>query len=353
MSRNPASAFWQDRPVLVTGGAGFIGANLVERLVQEGARVRVVDSLERMGRQNIASLKDSVEFLERDLRDRESCLEVCGGIETVFHLAAKAGSSQYYRQHPAEVMIQNLLIDGQVLEAARRCGVQRYFYMSSVFVYPERLQQGPNLRSLKEEDAIPASPPLSYGWAKLMGEKALEYAVSEDSSLKGVVFRLMNAYGPHQDTDLARGPIIPVLIGKAIEYPRVPFAIKGTGEETRSYCYVSDVVDAMLLAMEGVDGHRFLGPLNIGSEERVRIIDLAREIAEVSGKGMEIVCLPGPSAVWDQAIDCSRVRQLVGWQPRVSLREGVARTYAYMEAKLKGQPSPQKGGICTSGHERL
>lgn len=331
-------AFFKDRRILVTGGAGFIGANLVERLVQEGARVRVVDNLDRTGAANSASFKDSVEFLERDLADRESCLEACQGVEMVFHLAAKAGSSEYYRRHCADVMLQNVIIDAQVLEAARRRGVERYFYMSSVFVYPKGLQQGADAPALKEEDALPACPPLSYGWAKLVGEKALEYAVSEGPSLKGVIFRLMNAYGPYQDIDRDRGAIIPVLIERAIEYPRQrPFSIRGTGEETRTFSYVSDVVDAMLLAMGKVDGHhRLLGPLNIGSEERVRIIDLAREIVDISGKRMEIVCLPGPPAVWSQAIACSKARQLLdGWEPRISLKEGLQRMYAYAEAKAE------------------
>ena len=338
--------FWKDRQVLVTGGAGFIGTNLVERLLQEEARVRVVDSLDRTGPENIAAFRGSIEFRERDLGDRESCLEACRGVEMVFHLAAVAGSSDHYRRYPAEVMIQNVLIDAHMLEAARRSGVQRYFYMSSVFVYPEGLQRGPNPPPLREEDALPASPPLSYGWAKLVGEKALEYAVSEGPALKGAIFRLANAYGPYQDVDQDRGAVIPVLIGRAIEYPRSgPFTIRGSGEESRSYCYVSDVVDAMLLAMERLDKHRLLGPLNIGSEESIRIIDLAREIVDISGKGMEIVCLPGPSAVWDQAIDCAKARQLLdGWRPGVSLREGIGRTYAYVGGKLKGRQTLSPSG---------
>ncbi|MFQ6019156.1 MAG: SDR family NAD(P)-dependent oxidoreductase [Dehalococcoidia bacterium] len=328
-------AFYRDRRVLVTGGAGFIGANLVQRLVQEGARVRVVDSLERMGSENTAAFRGSVEFLERDLGKMESCMEACQDVEMVFHLAAAAGSSDHYRRHPAEVMLQNLIIDAHVLAAARKCRVQRYFYMSSVFVYPEGLQRGPDAPPLREEDALPACPPLSYGWAKLVGERALEYAVSEGPDLKGVIFRLSNAYGPYQDGDWGRGSIIPVLVQRAVQYPQGPFSIKGTGEETRSYCYISDVLDAMLLAMARVDGYGLLGPLNIGGEERVRIMGLAREIADISGKGMEVVCLPGPSAVWSQAIDCSKARQLLdGWEPRVSLREGLTRTYAYWEARL-------------------
>jgi len=334
-------AFWTNRRVLVTGGAGFIGANLVERLLPEGARVRAGGSLDRTGLENIAAFKGSIEFLGRDLTERESCWEACRGVEMVFHLAARAGSSHHYRRYPAAVMLQNVLIDAHMLEAARRCGVQRYFYMSSVFVYPEALQQGPNPPPLKEEDALPASPPLSYGWAKLVGEKALEYAIREGPSLRGAIFRLLNAYGPYQDTDRDRGAIIPVLIRRAIEYPEGgPFAIRGSGQEIRSFCYISDVLDAMLLAMEKLDDQRLLGPLNIGSEESIRIIDLAREIADVSGKGMEVISLPGPSAAWDQAIDCTKARQLLDvWQPRISLREGIARTYAYVEAKLKGQPA--------------
>jgi UDP-glucuronate decarboxylase len=127
-----------------------------------------------------------------------------------------------------------------------------------------------------------------------------------------------------------------VLTRRAVEYPQQgPFSIKGRGEETRSYCYISDVLDSMLLAMAKVDGCGLLGPLNIGSEKGIRIIDLARQIADISGKGMEVVRLPGPSSVWSQAMDCSKSKQLLdGWEPKVSLREGLTRTYTYWEARL-------------------
>ncbi|MBI1884950.1 MAG: NAD-dependent epimerase/dehydratase family protein [Chloroflexi bacterium] len=328
--------FFEGRKVLVTGAAGFIGTNLVERLVRDGAVVRAADSFERTGRTHVASLVDAAEVLEGDLRDRDSCLEACRGAEVVFHLAARAGSSDYYRRHPATVLNENLVIDAQVLEAARRRGVERYFYTSSVFVYPRQYQMGPEPRPLREEDALPASPPLSYGWAKLMGEKALEYAVGEDHSFRAAVFRLIGAYGPHQDLDDERGSVIPVLIRRAIEYPAQPFAIRGAGQELRSFCYISDVIDAMLLAVEKLDGVRLLGPLNVGSEESVPIINVVEEIVRMSGKSIPIVQLPAAGPVWSQAVDCSRAREaLDGWTPKVPLAEGVRRTFAYVEAVLE------------------
>lgn len=329
-------SFWKDRRVLVTGGAGFIGTNLVMRLVALGAKLRVVDSLERGRAENLAPLLDRIEFQQIDLRHQKACLAACKDIAVVFHLASRVGSSDYYSKYPADVLIENILMDTQILEAARGSRVERYFYASSVFVYPRELQQSLSLSLLKEENAIPANPPLSYGWAKLLGEQAVTYAVAQDTNFRGAMLRLMNAYGLYQDIDLERGSIIPVLVRRAIAYPKSkPFIINSSGQETRSYCYISDVVDAILLAIEKLDEHKLIGPLNIGSQEQIRIIDLAKMIIEISGKDIELVTSPSEAVVKGQLLDCSKARHwLDGWQPKVSLEEGLKRTFVYIEDQL-------------------
>ena len=330
-------SFWQGRPVLVTGGSGFIGANLVEALLALGARVRVADNLERGRLDSLAASLERIEFVQADLLKRGACREACEGIDTVFHLASRVGAISYYAEHPASVLADNCVIDANVLTAAAQCDVGRYIYASSVFVYPAEFQRDPKAPVLKEEQACPANPPNAYGWAKLFGEKLLECAVSEHHGLGGAALRLMGVYGPHQSFDLERGSIIPVLVRRAIEYPRrEPFTIRGTGLETRSYCYVGDAVRAMLTAAEKLDGCRLLGPLNIGSKTSVRIIDLAREVVSLSGKEIEIVLTPAETQVWGQAMDCSLARRLLdGWQPEVPLREGLRRVYDYVGARLE------------------
>lgn len=332
------SYHWRNRKVLVTGGAGFIGSNLVARLVEAGAQVRVVDNLERGRLEYLAPVLDHIEFRQEDLRDPEVCRRACQGMEVVFHLASKVGGIGYYLTRPAEVLTQNVLMDTFILEAAQTAGVERYFYASSAHVYPIELQQTPEAPLIREEQAIPAHPELSYGWAKLLGEKQIEYAIAQGTSLRAAIVRLIGVYGPNQDLDLATGSAIPVFIRRAIEYPeRQPFTVLGTGEETRSYCFIGDVLDAMLRCVEKLDGRQLLGPLNVGSEDRIRIGDLARMIIEISGKDITITYDSShKTVIWGQALDCSKARQLLdGWEPKVTLREGLEVTFAHIEERLR------------------
>ncbi len=343
-------SYWQGRRALVTGGMGFIGANLVEELLRLGAGVRVADNLQRGQTDNLAARLGRIEFLDRDLRESEACREACRGTDVVFHLASRVGAVGYYVERPAEVLADNCRIDTNMLAAAREGGVGRYFYASSVFVYPAERQQSADAPPLREEEALPANPPLSYGWAKLYGEKLLEYTTMEQPDLRVAVLRLIGVYGPYQSFDLERGSIIPVLVRRALEFPRGgPFSIRGSGQETRSYCYVSDVVRAMLLSVEKLEDRPLVGPLNVGSETSIRIIDLANEIAALSGKDIEVVLLPGETAVWGQSVDCSRARQLLdGWRPAVPLREGLSKVYEYVASRLAGRSEAPAG----SGAER-
>ena len=332
-------SFWKHRRVLVTGGGGFIGRNLVAKLLEQNASVRVAENFERGMPANLAPLRDQIEIAEGDLRDAAVCGRACDGVEAVFHLASKVGSSDFYRRFPADVVLHNFMLDAQMLEAARRCRVSRYLHVSSAFIYPVERQLEPDAAPLREEEAYPPNPANSYGWAKLMAEKALEYTVAQESDLRGVILRFSNIYGPHQSIDLERGSIVPVLVRRAVEYPQVqPFSIRGNGQETRTYCYVSDAVEAMLRAMEKLDTQRLVGPLNIGSEEKIRIIDLARRVIAVSGKDIELVTLPAPPPVTQsQTLDCSKAREVLGgWQPNVNLHEGLRRLYRYVEGELNG-----------------
>jgi len=336
-------SFWRGRKALVTGGAGFIGRHVALRLAALGAEVRAVDSFYRGSPDDLDSVLTGVELLRRDLLDPEECQAACRGVEVVFHMASRVGPSSYYLQRPTEVLSTNVMIDTQMLRAAVSAGVERYFYPSSVFVYPARRQASPAAPPLKEEEAYPADPPVSYGWAKLLGEKMLEYAAGETPSFRGAVGRLIGVYGPGQDIDLERGAIIPVLLRRAYEYPkRHPFSIRGNGQETRSFCYVDDVVEAILATVEGLEISRFAGPINIGSEGRLTILELAREAIAVAEKAIEIDFLPGEPSVWGQAVDCSKARQLLGgWQPRVPLREGLRKTYDFVREKLTREDGTQ------------
>lgn len=332
---------WETRKVLVTGGAGFIGQNLALRLAELGAQVRTVDNLFR-DRLGSGRQPKGIEFLKKNLLDPLECQEACQGVEVVFHMASRVGPSSYYAQRPMEVLSCNLMIDTQVIQAAVKSGVRRCFYPSSVFVYPAERQASPDAPPLREDEAAPANPPLSYGWAKVIGEKMVEYAVAENPSFRAAIGRLIGIYGPGQDIDLERGSIIPVLLRRAHEYPQGgPFFIKGTGKETRSFCYIDDAVDAIVRSVEALEDNPLIGPINIGNEGHITILDLAREVVSASGKDIEVHLEPGKTAVWGQSVDCHQARQLLGgWRPKVSLREGLQRTYEYTVARLRRQPVP-------------
>lgn len=333
-------SFWSDKKVLVTGAAGFIGSNLIPRLLKEGARIRGVDNLERGKLDYLGSVLDKIEFRQASLLDQSVCHEICQDMDIVFHLASKVGGIGYYLSHPSDVLMQDVLMDAFMLEGAQKANVERYFYSSSAHVYPIELQQEIQAPCIREEQAIPAHPELSYGWAKLIGEKQIEYAIAQGTTLRGVIFRLIGVFGPNQDLDLATGSCIPVFTRRAIEYPqRQPFTILGTGKETRSYCYIDDVLDAMLLAMEKLDDVQLLEPLNIGSDELISIGDLAKTIIEISGKDISLdYDTSHKTVIWGQLLDCSKARELlVGWEPKISMREGLERVYPEIERRLCGQ----------------
>jgi nucleoside-diphosphate-sugar epimerase len=332
-------SYWSGKRVLVTGGAGFIGSNVAQRLLQEGAKVRLVDNLERGRLEYVQPFLNQVEFVHQDLRDKTVCQEACRDMEIVFHLASKVGGIGYYLSKPSDVLMADVLMDAYMLDAARSAGVRRYFYASSAHVYPIELQQAIQAPLIREDQAIPAHPELSYGWAKLIGEKQVEYAKAQGMEMRAAIFRLIGAFGPHQDLDLATGSCIPVFIRRAIEYPRrQPFTIMGTGKETRSYCYIDDVLDAMLLAMERLEDMDLVGPLNIGSEELISIEDLARMVIDICGKKIELVRdTAHKTVIWGQVLDCSKARQVLGgWQPKVTLRQGLEKVYAHIQRRLSG-----------------
>src|SRR6202042_2114500 len=270
-------------------------SHLVPRLVEMGATVRVADNLERGKFENLGEIGDAVDFREEDLRDLAACRRVCQGIDVVFHLASKVGGIGYYLSRPAEVMCDNTLIDTFMLRAAVETGVSRYLYAGSAHVYPIELQGSPESPLIREEQAIPAHPELSYGWAKLMGEKQIEYP--------------------------AKGP----------------FVVLGTGAETRSYCYIDDIIDGFLAAVRKMDQQQLVGPVNLGAEGRITIGDLAQEVIRISGKDIKISWDSShPTVIWGQALDCSLAKEVLdGWMPKISLREGLQRVYSQVEKQLE------------------
>lgn len=334
--------FYKDRSVLVTGGAGFIGSHLVPALVDCGANVSVVDNLERGRKEVLCNVLDHIEFFDLDLRESGVASRLCEGMDAVIHLAAKVGGIDYYTRRAHEVLETNLLIDGNVLNGVLRRRVPRYFYASSAHVYPVTLQTDPRTPPIKEHQALPADPELSYGWAKLLGEKMIECAVTQGEPLRASVSRIIGAYGPNQDYDLQTGSAIPVFIRRAIEYPRrSPFQVMSTGKERRSYCFVKDIVAGIMRSVEKLEERETVGPFNLGTEESISIGELARMIVDISGKTIPIEYdLHRPARIQKQELDCSLAARLLdGWRPNVSMRDGLKACYLDVETRLAASRS--------------
>ena len=329
---------WRNKRVLITGGAGFLGSNLARRLVEEGARVRAVDNLERGGLSNLDEIRNRIEFIQLDLREPLSARQAALGMEVVFHLAARVGGIQVYLDHPGSVLLNNLAIDQNVFQAAVEARVPSFVYAGSAHVYPESRQQTPDSAPLRENEALPAHPALTYGWGKLVGEIALAALTTEHPWFRVSLARIMGAYGYNQHTDPATGSVIPVFCQRAARWPEGrPFRIRGTGRETRSYVFVDDVLDALLLSMAAQERHQVVGPFNLATEGRATIAEIAELVVKVSGKKIELTYDPSVSTtLWGQAADCALARKLLeGWTPRVSLEEGLRRMYHHVEARMK------------------
>jgi GDP-D-mannose 3',5'-epimerase len=312
--------------VLVTGAGGFIGHHLVTSLKQRGYWVRGVD----IARPEYTDV-DADEFEVRDLRRLDECLLATRGIDHVYALAADMGGMGFISANHATILRNNTLINIHTIEAARMNGASRYLFSSSACVYPEHLQAEADVAPLKEEDAYPANPQDAYGWEKLVAERLCLY-YSGEFGLETRIVRFHNIYGPYGTYDGGREKVPAALCRKvaAVE-PGGEIQVWGDGEQTRSFCYVDDCVEGIYRLM--VSDYR--EPLNLGSEEMVTVNELARIIIEVSGKdGITLRHVDGPQGVRGRSSDNRRLREVLGWEPSVMLRQGLEPTYRWIEKQV-------------------
>jgi GDP-D-mannose 3', 5'-epimerase len=311
--------------VLVTGAAGFIGDHLVHYLKQRGYWVRGVDLKEPQYRESIAD-----DFKVRDLREREACLEVTRGVAQVYSVAADMGGMGYISRYHGTIIRNNALIDLHMLEAARMCKVERYLYTSSACVYPEHLQLTADIAGLREEDAYPAAPQDAYGWEKLFGELACGYFGSEFGMVTRVV-RFHNIYGPFGTYDGGREKAPAALCRKVVAAePGGSIDIWGDGQQTRSFCYIDDCIEGLHRLMES----EYTQPLNLGTDRAVTIDELARIVIAISGKRLSVNHIDGPEGVRGRNSDNTRLRNVLGWEPRTSLEDGLSATYAWIAEQV-------------------
>ncbi|MBI4437178.1 MAG: SDR family NAD(P)-dependent oxidoreductase [Candidatus Omnitrophica bacterium] len=321
-------SFWKDKKVLVTGGAGFVGSHLVEALVQEEAKVTVIDLLERGTVKNLDSVKGKIEFIQGDLKETTVCDRMCKDKEVVMHIAAKVGGVAYNVSHPGLMFYSNVLINTNILEAARKASVDRILMVSSACVYPRYCTIPTPEKEGFLEDPEPTN--LGYGWAKRIAEvQARCYAM--EYKMKIALVRPYNTYGPRDDFSPETSHVIPALIRRILKGEN-PLKVWGSGEQTRAFLYVTDMVKGLMLATEKYPN---CDPVNIGTEEEVKIRDLAHQVVKVSGKNPEIVFeTDKPSGQPRRNADISKAKKLIGYQPSVSLEEGLAMTVEWAKENL-------------------
>jgi len=326
---------WNSRRVLVTGGAGFIGSYLVERLVDLGAEVVVADDFSRGNFDKIDHLLNDVDLVPADLTTREGCINAVDGVDDVFHLAASVGGIHYIQRENIGGLTPSVLMNQHMLEAARMTAVDRFLFASSACIYR---QEHDGLNRFSEDQAIPADPHSTYGWAKVLGEVACG-AYHTDCDLDTGAIRIFNAYGPRESLDPDSSHVIPSLCRKVIEEPEGgSIELFGDGTQERGFIYVTDLVDGMLRAMEHkTDGE----PINLGNgEEVVTINKLAETIIDISGKDISIEHdLSKPTGTDKYAADTTKMQAELDWTPEVPLEEGLNEVYEWAIKRLDtGKP---------------
>ena len=319
---------YEGRRVLVTGGAGFIGSHLVESLLSLGCEVHVADNLSRGSLDNIKKFSDKIHFHYVDLTNPENCISVTRDIEYVFHLAGTVGGIPFISRQNVRCLVPDILMHSYILDASRINDVDRFLFTSSACVYYPKTRE---LNVFEEEDAFPANPKTTYGWAKIYGE-ILCRSYYSDYGLKCSIVRIFNAYGERENLNPRWSHVIPSLIRKAILYPKEEFTILGDGKQERAFLYVKDCVEGLIRSLIKVDN---ADPINLGSEEVVSINTLARKIITISGKNIKVEYdTSGSVGTYKYCPDTTKMKKVLCWKPNTSLDEGLRRTYAWAEKKL-------------------
>ena len=323
--------------VLVTGAGGFIGHHLVTYLKGKGYWVRGVDL-----KMPEYSRSDADEFEILDLREKSDCLRATREVQEVYALAADMGGMGFISTNHSSILYNNALINFLSIEAACKNQVRRYLYTSSACVYPEYRQLEAKVTPLKEEDAYPAQPQDAYGWEKLISEQLCTY-YGQERDMETRIVRFHNIFGPLGTWDGGRekAPAAmcrKVALAKLTGNPVVE--IWGDGEQTRSFCYIDDCVVGIYKLMRS----DFRMPLNLGQDRLISINELADMVAGVAGIPIVVKHVPGPQGVRGRNSDNTLLRSVLGWEPEVSLDDGMALTYSWIEDQVKASSSSRHAG---------
>lgn len=312
--------------ILVTGAGGFIGHHLVKRLKKEGYWVRGVDIKEP---EYEATEADDFQVL--DLRGWENCLKATQGVNHVYNLAADMGGIGYITASLADIALHNTLINAHMLRAAHNNGIERFLYSSSACVYAGYKQKDPNIKALKEEDAYPADPEPGYGWEKLYAEELCRY-MYKDHQLETRIVRFHNVYGPLGTYEGGKEKAPAAVCRKvALAKNGGEIEIWGDGDQTRSFMHVDDCCEGIIRLMRS----NYREPLNLGRDDMVSINELVDTVSKIAEKNLvKKHDLSKPQGVRGRNSDNTRLREVLQWEPRITLEEGLRDTYRWIESEL-------------------
>ena len=323
-------SFWKNKRVLVTGGSGFIGSHLVERLLEVGALVTVPvrDEVSHLG--FLKAVRDDVQICIADLMEIDACIKAIEGHEIVMNLAARVGGVDFNIKHPGSIFRNNLQLFMNVLEASRKCGVERFLVTSSACVYPRFC----TIPTPEEEGMLDRPEPTNegYGWAKRM-EEFLGDAYAREFGMKIAIARPYNAYGPRDNFSPDSSHVIPALIKRIFDGEN-PLVVWSDGTPSRSFLFVSDFVRGL---MEVAEKHAESDPLNLGADEEISIRDLSELLIELSGKDIRLEFdASKPGGQPRRKCDIRKAYEKIRFCPQVPLREGLRRTIDWYKSECAG-----------------
>ena len=325
--------------ILVTGGCGMIGSNLVKRLVREGHEVSVIDNLWR-GKLCYLDNADGkpvididTHFYNIDLSSPAGLDEIVAAHEYVVHLADIVAGIDFVFNNQGDLFRLNNLINTNLFHSVRKAGqdsIKGLVYVGTACSYPLTRQNSLDVVPLKEDELFPAMPESAYGWSKLMGQLEIGY-LEKETGIPCCTLQFHNVYGAPCDYG-ARSQVIPALIRKALNYPDEDFVVWGSGNQGRAFVHVDDVVEALVLALEKGWGH---GWIQIGPSECTSIREIALTIAEISGKQIRpFFDTSKPEGDKARSADYSKAKEILGWEPKVSLRDGLRQQYDWVKTQM-------------------
>ncbi len=329
------------KSIMVTGGCGMIGSNLVKRLVKEGWDVYVVDNLWRGKLEflNDESGKPVIDldthFFKKDLTIYNEVRDVIGKTDYVAHLADVVAGIDYVFKNQGELFRINNLINSNVFEACRNVGKEKIkglLYVGTVCSFPLTRQNTLIAEPLREQELFPALPESAYGWSKLMGQLEMGY-LEKETDIACCILMLHNVYGTPTDYG-ERSQVIPALIRKAINYPTEAFDVWGNGKQGRAFIHVNDIVNALILSLDKGWGH---GHIQIGPSNYTSIQQIAEMVIKISGKDIKpFYDISKPEGDKARCANYDKAKAILGWEPTVSLEVGLLELYKWIEKQIKG-----------------